>query len=43
MSDEKHPKEQPEATQVTSKGTEIPVPTRRSIFDALKKVVRPEK
>jgi hypothetical protein len=32
-----------EPTQKTPKGLEIPVPTRESIFSALRKVIKPVK
>jgi len=32
-----------EPTQKTPKGLEIPVPTRESIFSALRKVIKPAK
>lgn len=39
MSDRKHPA----ATQRTPKGLEIPVPKRKDVMDALKKLVQPAK
>jgi hypothetical protein len=33
----------PEPKQKTSKGLEIPVPTRKSIFAAFKKITKPKK
>jgi hypothetical protein len=35
--------DQPAATQQTPKGYEIPVPTRKSVFDAFKKIAKPKK
>jgi hypothetical protein len=35
------PVQQP-ATQKTPKGYEIPVPTRKTIFDAFKKIAKPK-
>ena len=34
---------QPEPKQRTSKGLEIPVPKRRDVMDALRRLVQPEK
>lgn len=36
-------KESPEPTQKTPKGHVIPVPTRREVMDAFKKIARPKK
>jgi hypothetical protein len=35
--------EQPPATQKTRKGVEIPVPKRRDLMDAFRKIVQPVK
>ncbi len=35
--------EQPAATQKTPKGVEIPVPTRKTIFSAFRKIAKPKK
>jgi len=38
---QEHPANEPK--QVTAKGLEIPVPTRRSIFEAFRKITGPVK
>ena len=35
--------DQPAPTQKTPKGYEIPVPTRRTIMDAFKKIAKPKR
>jgi hypothetical protein len=40
---EQEPVEQPAPTQKTPKGYEIPLPTRKSVFDAFKKIAKPKK
>jgi hypothetical protein len=36
-------KQQPASTQRTEKGLEIPVPKRKDVMDALRKLVQPKK
>jgi hypothetical protein len=36
-------KEQPPETQRTEKGLEIPVPKRKDVMDAFRKIVKPKK
>jgi hypothetical protein len=40
MADE--PDQQPKPTQRTPKGLEIPVPTRKDVMDAIRKVAKPD-